>query len=509
MVSSYNTGSLIGEDIVISEKEVRKMVVEAELKIEKLLEKKKYEDALSLISICASVLYSTNICYIDRNLESSLERVARETEINIFEDKEAYAAKEEILLFYDGFGLNDRGLIQIYLKALCKIKKVVYVTYEDRKGLIPDVHNILDEYRCEKRYLNRRKTSNMNLISQLNDIVKEFRPSHMFFYSVPDDVIATSIMYAYEGFITRYQINLTDHAFWLGARCIDRCIEFREYGAQISNEYREIPKSKIVVVPFYPILHKEKEFLGWPFEVKSNQKVIFSGGALYKTLGGNNKYYKIVNYILENHEDVIFWYAGNGDDSEMKKIIAKYPGRAFITGERSDLFQILERSRFYLSTYPMCGGLMFQYAALAGCVPVTLRSGNISDGFLINQNAISIEFEDLESLYEEVDKLLRGDAYAQSRGELMKNSVITPEVFEEAVRRVVAGEEIDNFKVNFEHIDTENFRAWYLENLKKVDIDSKFIKRNAIKIGITYYPLRFLRGGMHMAKKMIMKHLSK
>ena len=52
-------------------------------------------------------------------------------------------------------------------------------------------------------------------------------------------------------------------------------------------------------------------------------------------------------------------------EKEMKKIIKKYPNRAYLTPERSDLYQVLKHSVFYLSTYPLCGGLMYQYAAKA------------------------------------------------------------------------------------------------------------------------------------------------
>ena len=67
------------------------------------------------------------------------------------------------------------------------------------------------------------------------------------FYSTPEDVIGTTALYSYDGQFIRYQINLTDHAFWLGSQCFDKCIEFRSYGASISKEYREIQSSKITV----------------------------------------------------------------------------------------------------------------------------------------------------------------------------------------------------------------------------------------------------------------------
>ena len=78
----------------------------------------------------------------------------------------------------------------------------------------------------------------------------------MFFYSLPDDVVGTTVMHFYDGYLMRYQINLTDHAFWLGSYCIDKCIDFRNYGAKISYEYRKIDSKKIVIIPFYPSINQ-------------------------------------------------------------------------------------------------------------------------------------------------------------------------------------------------------------------------------------------------------------
>lgn len=68
-------------------------------------------------------------------------------------------------------------------------------------------------------------------------------------------------------------------------------------------------------------------------------KRLFSGGALYKTFGGENKYYDIIDNILKKYKEVVFWYAGSGDDSKLKELMKKYPGRIFHTLERNDLFK--------------------------------------------------------------------------------------------------------------------------------------------------------------------------
>lgn len=57
---------------------------------------------------------------------------------------------------------------------------------------------------------------------------------------------------------------MTDHAFWLGRFAFDYCIEFRVYGYNISIQKRKIEKEKILMLPYYPVIRKEK-YQGLPF----------------------------------------------------------------------------------------------------------------------------------------------------------------------------------------------------------------------------------------------------
>ena len=483
----------------MKEEYVKKIVSKIKRAINEKICKQAFDTALELISLVASLLYMTNIKYVDEELEKSLKKIASSIKIN---DLNTLMLKNDTILFWDGFGINDRGLVQIYLLALCKVKNVVYVTYEDRKDQLPDVDRILNQYNAKKKYIKRDKKSILNMIAQLDAIVGEFLPQKFFFYSFPDDVVATTLLYAYEGIITRYQINLTDHAFWLGAGCCDICINFRSYGAIISKEYRGISEEKNVIIPFYPIVHRERAFQGFPFEVKSGQKIMFSGGALYKTQSEDNRYYIMVDHILSKYQNVIFWYAGtNGDDTKLKEILERYPDRAFHTEERTDLFQVLEHCNVYLSTYPMCGGLMFQYAAMAGIVPVTLKHGNISDDFLIDQESLNVEFSSEDELFDEIDKLLLDSEYAEKRREIMQKSVISPNVFELELQKCIEGQNSDVFITRYEHIDTSEFIRWYLTRLSKIDIDILTVRRKGIGAAIKYHPISFFRGGFNIAWK--------
>ena len=122
---------------MVEEKYVLNIVnrLKAGLKLE--LKKKNYELALELVYNAANVLYQTNLYYEDDDLEIGLQKIAEGFDLKTFDKP-----NKDAVIFYDGFGLNNRGLARIYLKDLCKFNKVYYITYGDRKDEIQELLNV-------------------------------------------------------------------------------------------------------------------------------------------------------------------------------------------------------------------------------------------------------------------------------------------------------------------------------------------------------------------------------
>ena len=176
----------------------------------------------------------------------------------------------------------------------------------------------------------------------------------------------------------------------------------------------------------------------------------------------------------------------------MDRLIQKYPNRVFLTPERSDLFQVLKHCYLYLSTYPVSGGLMFQYAASASKVPITLRQGSVTDDFLISQSKLKIQFDNMELLLRELDQLLEDPEYAQTRGEIVKNSVITEDAFENAVEKVL-GDKNTGFSIEYKKTETEKFRQNYLERLDSKALSMLMAEKDSWAL-TTVFPKMFLKG---------------
>lgn len=460
-------------------------------KTDELIRKGKYEDSLLLMSCLADILYRYNQDYTDRRLEMQLGRVRSELKREGCNWIEKRACRESIL-FYDGFGLDLRGLALIYLKALATSGyEVIYVVREKRKKKIPTILALLEANNARVVYVPN--TSLIGEFRYLSDIFRSEAPKAGFVYTTPDDVAGIMAFSECKNAFVRYQINLTDHAFWLGVHAFDYCIEFRDYGASISHYYRKIPKERILKQPFYPFIDREKEFEGFPFKKEEKDFVLFSGGSLYKTIDRKeNIYYKLVDFCLHEFDFVKFWYAGSGDATELVKLKEKYPGRIFHTGERKDLYQILQHIDLYLNTYPMVGGLMMQYSAEAGKLPLTLRHGEDGSGVLINQDKLGIEFEDQESIKEELRRIIGDKDYRTRKEQILNGTVISPEQFNDSLLKIIQSH-TSKYEIEYSKPDTQEFRREYADRFGMNGVERALAKVKFARLAV-FFPGLFIKG---------------
>lgn len=445
-------------------------------------QKKKYEYALRCIKLAGNLMYNLNFFYYDDDLEQMVTDIGARL-IDVSQGKQE-KVKEKIL-FYDGFGLDQRGLAQIYIKALVTIGlPIVYVIPQKQYNEIPEIKKILLQNN-DNKIETVNEDSIIQGISSLQKIISENNITVSFLYTSPFDMIGITVFNAYRNHMKRFLINLTDHAFWIGKRSFDYIIEFRDYGASISVNERNISKNLILKQPYYPVINTGFKFEGFPFD-ETNKKIIFSGGALYKTYGDNNKYYCIVEHLLKKDKDVIFLYAGFGDGTELKKLQKKYKNRIFWINERKDLYEVMKRCYFYLSTYPMIGGLMTQYAVAAGVVPMTLIYDECSTGVLLNPEEIGIEYKNFSAFIAELDKMLEDRNVVFEKEQKLKRQIITEDEFNNNLKKIVF-DNSSNYIFKCHKVETERFRHTYIERMTKEMYYKIFIKKWALFI-CKYFP---------------------
>ena len=317
----------------------------------KSFEKGRYNRSLKYINIAARIAYQFNWIYRDDDLEELLANISKQT----ISKRNHYTPIENRYVLYVASMIDNRGEIQQYLRALiaCEGELLVIVekygkeaaatiaeikAYPKAKiyalqGDETDSRNktgelthilgcqaqtaILSRIECirikaypkAKIYaLQGDETDVESNAQKLYDKIVNFRPSKLFMHLRPESGFAITVFDALPEEIINYQINLTDHAFWLGCKCLDYIFEFRPYGCTVSQEKRKIDKDKILLLPYYPILN-HRDFQGFPSSCTADKIILFSGGELYKIYGGNGLYFKIVKHILDEDTVALRWVA--------------------------------------------------------------------------------------------------------------------------------------------------------------------------------------------------------
>lgn len=461
------------------------------------IKKEKYELALDAAKILANIYYEYNQVYTDVDIEDSLLIIR-----NAILDKQSYTISKNCVLFYDGFGLDLRGLAVSYARALASLKyQVVYACPSNVKGKIP---HILSEFNPDNTHIIYidSETCNVNRIKQIDSLFATYKPNVAFFYTTPWDVEG-AIAFSNNSSTTRFQIDLTDHAYWIGLNAFDYIINGRNTGASIAHYERGIAKNKIVKLDCAPYINNDICHDPLPFNIYNN-KYVFTGGALYKTLGDQNLlYYKTIDYILENFKDIYFLYAGSGDDREIRKITIKYPGRAYLINERSDFYELIKNCILYVNSYPMFGGLMMRYAALARKIPITLIHDSDSDGILINQESLGIEFNDYEKYIGEIKKLLSDDEYRNKQENKLIGTVMSEDDFSRNLKKLVEEHRTEYSFEEIKKVDTTRFRNECMKRYTKEELYKTIAKKSNIRL-MRYFPKEFLFGIVFKIKERIL-----
>lgn len=446
---------------------IERDIVNKKKKISQQLAREDFSETMHLISKLAFTLYEYNQTYTDDFLERCLEKMVNNISVALDDKgkKSNFTNRKMKILFYDGFGLDTRGLALIYIRALSKIgAELLYITVNSGKGKQPKLLEELKKGKAEIVYLPDEYK--VKLYPDICRHIHAFHPEVAFLYTTPWDVPGVMAFMFFSGKMRRYQINLTDHAFWLGIHAFDFCLEFRDFGASVSRKYRKIAKERLLMQPYYPVVEKNEKFGGFPFEKRAGDFIIFSGGSLYKTFDLNHTYYHIVEFCLREVPYTKFWYAGNGDDTYLNDLKRKYPNRVFHTLERGDLFAILLHVDMYLNTIPLGGGLMTQYAAIAGRPPFMLDSVGFSSGFLLNQHSRQIEFYDVDALKTEIRQFIINPEYRKYKEGLLKHAVLSPNEFDKDIKGLVLSNKASHI-FNVYDIDTQRLQQVYFERYLK------------------------------------------
>ena len=385
------------------------------------LEKKNYKKCILGIDAAAWFQYNLNDIYADDCLNKLMSDLADKLckPVKIEADKNT-------VCFIDSFSRDNHGLTQQYLDAIIHLNRYRLIYISENKQIGSDIRDMLEQ--AGARIEITDGTDLIAAIKRIYGVVVEEKPCLSFFHLAPNSVVPIVALSNITGNV-KIQINLTDHAFWLGGHdFFDYSFEFRSYGCKVSTEEREFRKDQLVMMPYYPWA-KESSFEGFPTDVK-DKVVMFSGGALYKTEGGDDMYFKMLKAILDKHHNVIFFYAGNGDRTHFESFIDenKYEDRVYLIGQRDDINEVFKHSDIYYSTYPLIGGLMSQYAAI-NSLPILAFEEEEIESLVCTKKHSHFVYKTVAELLKEADVLIENSAYRKERGAYFKSLCINQDDF--------------------------------------------------------------------------------
>lgn len=393
------------------------------------VERKDWADTLKRLHMLCWHLYLYGAYVTDDEIEAWV----REIEQNVPVDVKPFESIAGNVFFLDSFGLDTRGLALIYLKALHALGYHIIYCVAEKHEPLPQIEEVLRENKADYVLLESDQKAHIDRYREICAVIAHYRPEIGFLYMTPWEIEGVMAFERFADCMQRYQVNLTDHTYWLGVQAFDICLEFRDFGASLSMAERHIPREKLRLQPYYPVVSKDAPFEGYPFERTPGDFVIFSGGMLFKTKDAERTYYRIVDAILTRRPQVKFWFASRAPiDEDILWLKMRHAGRVFFMPERKDLYQVLENVDLYLNTTPELGGLMTQYAAIAGRLPVTHSPlENPLDGLLQNLDKLDLVRQDIPSTVDLVTYLIDHSEERKRRGRLAQKSVMTEEAFTE------------------------------------------------------------------------------
>lgn len=425
--------------------------------------KGQFGDALNDIMTAANWAYHFNHIYTDPNVESLLRKISDDTIESVTIDK----PKENHCVLLDSFLVDNRGLSQQYIRAIIAQGMRLLVILTKEGGCIgQDIRLEIEAYDKGKIVSYPQGIDQIDEASQIVREIKDFEPSLIFLHLSPWDVVALLACQAIKG-VAKYQINLTDHAYWLGASFIDYCLEFRPYGMSVSLEKRYLKQGQLLALPFYPIRPLTRQFEGFP-DLPSDAIKVFTGGALYKMLGKDNVFFRIMERILGINPHVYILVAGFEPDSRFDENVSKINGgeRVKQIGVRHDIDAVFDHCDIYLGTYPMMGGLMCQYAALHGKPLVAYREKN--DVMNATEEMVNFyqkeyrSFTDLNELTVYTERLITDLEFRNNQGALLKRGMMTVDRFNNEFLQII-NTHCSSFVWEKDEINYDSFFERYLE----------------------------------------------
>lgn len=419
-----------------------------------------YVKSIQCIESAGFLQSRLNDIYTDERLENLLHNISSHRY-----KRKLIEVNKKRYIFYEGFGWDNRGLTLQYIDALNHLSGCEYI-FIFEKRLYEHSQKIVNNLLNNNARIVELEGDVLAKADTFHEIILSYCPSKVFLHLASWSTIPFIVLDAFSQ-ITKYQINLTDHAFWIGSHFIDYSLEFRDYGCTVSLEKRGLLKKQILLLPYYPFDDMET-FKGFPISTEG-KIVMFSGGSFYKIYGADNFYLNLVVDLLWDNPNLVFIYAGDGDDSAFRSFMEQKGliDRVALLGFRKDINEIFKHIDIYLGTYPYSGGLMSQYAAMYG-KPLLVydETGSRVEDIVCTKRYEKFVFSTKKALLDEAHKLINNITYRKERGRFFKSLMAGQDDFRQGFRNLLEKNQSKR-EYTVKDIDYKSFANQYLEAINE------------------------------------------
>ena len=416
----------------------------------KLTEKGCYNKAIEAIIQSSKLAFYINDVFSDKQLDKLCKTIAQ---VKLHEVETA--PQDSLIVYIDSNCAANHGLTQQYIRSFIHNHyKFIFVRIDPVDPACEPILSEIREYHNAQIITFENKVGAIEKASIILKLIENTCPSEIFFHLTPWDATAVLVSCMIKN-IPKYYVNAIDHTFWLGASFFDYLVDFRDVGFKVSVEKRLFSPSKIYKLPYYPIINRDSvPFKGFPSQT-NNKIVVYSGGAAYKMLSETNLYFKAIESLLEVNKNVVVLISCIGIPNEIKKIIntLKNNDRIILLGYRDDIQEVFKHCDIYLTTYPIGGGLMGQYACVYKKPILTLYEKWNSLPF--SELSIGNPFTSLKDFLNYGSHLIESEEFRKSEGERLARNIISE----------------DDFDKNVNMMLRQNRTNYSFSNVSKISID--------------------------------------
>lgn len=400
-----------------------------------------YYSSLRNIEYAAQIASYYNFVYSDSELDNLCAQIAA-TKISHLYNIENVSHKK--VAYIDSNCMDNHGLTQQYIRALIDLQyEILFIRLAPIDDFCNNIINEVSEYEKGEIICFKEELDLFEKLEIIFNRICVYNPQYMLFHLLPWDTLAVMLVSLFQhSAIQKIYINAIDHTFWLGASFMNKVIEFRDWGRMVSCEMRGFTSEQCFKLPYYPIINNLQEYSELPIET-NDKVVIFSGGQSYKMLDYHRTFFKMQDRILEENPDAIIVLIPLGYDKVIDRNIqrCKNKDRIIKLGYRKDIFELFRHIDIYMSTFPLGGGLMSQYAAV--CEKPILsyigkRNANRGISSMFNDNVDSVKsFKHLSDYFEYANQLCKDEDFRHLEGQKLRAAMISPQKFREGLNYIL------------------------------------------------------------------------